>query len=169
MTITVLPHIRFTKKKSVVVDLNSEFISLVKKLHIIGPCSLQFRPDMESLKEVTVSPIQGETAACTLLHVPEEDRMMHRQGICCMDVRALWRKCPKVTKFNRIPLKVQGKLRRVGARGRRWGIVFNSLGESFPKWISASKKAFFKDYKRRGGQLDVAAWGKKYWNSRKLQ
>jgi len=169
LTITVLPHIQFTKKKSVVVDLNYECVSLVKKLHIIGPCSLQFRPDMESLKEVKVTPIQGETSACTLPHVPEEDRMMHRQGTCCMDVRALWRKCPKVTKFNSIPLKVQGKLRRMGARGRRWGIVFNSLGESFPKWISASKKAFFKDYKRSGGQLDLATWGRKYWNSRKLQ
>ena len=119
MSITVMPHIRFTKKKSVVVDLNSEFISLVKKLHIIGPCSLQFRPDMESLKEVKVTPIDGETSTCTLLHLPEEDQVVHKQGMCCLDVRALWRKCPNVTKFNNIPLKVQGKLRRVGARGRR--------------------------------------------------
>ena len=168
MSLTVLPHIRFSKKKSVVVDLNSELISLVKKLHIIGPCSLQFRPDMESLKEVKVTPIDGETSTCTLLHLPEEDRVVHKQGICCLDVRALWRKCPKVTKFNNIPLKVQGKLRRVGARGRRWGIVFNSLGESFPTWISACKKAFFKDYKRNGGQLEFKAWGRKYWKNRKL-
>ena len=108
LTITVLPFVKFTKKKSVVVDLNSEYISLVKMLHIIGPCSLQFRPEMESLKEVRVSPIQAlESSTCTLPRVPEADRAMHRQGICCMDVRALWRKCPMVAKFNGISLKVQ--------------------------------------------------------------
>ena len=169
LTITVLPHVQFIKKKPVVVDLNSDFVSLVKKLQIIGPCSLQFRPEMEILKEVMVTPIQGETAVCTLLHVSEEDQLSHKQGICCLDVRALWRKCPQVTRFNNIPLKVQGKLRRFGARRRRWGTVFNSLGESFAQWISACMKAFFKDYKRSGGQLDMATWRKKHWNSRKLR
>ena len=107
LTITVLPFVTFTKKKSVVVDLNSEYISHVKRLHIIGPCSLQFRPEMESLTEVRVSPIEGESSTCTLPHVPEANRATHRQGICCMDVRALWRKCPLVTKFNGISLKAQ--------------------------------------------------------------
>ena len=94
LTITVSPSLEFTKKKSVVVDLSSDLISIVERLHIIGPCSLQFRPVMESLKEVRVSPIQGESSTCTLSSVPETDRAMHRQGICCLDVRALWRKCP---------------------------------------------------------------------------
>ena len=107
LTITVLPFVTFTKKKSVVVDLNSEYISHVKRLHIIGPCSLQFRPEMESLTEVRVSPIEGKSSTCTLPRVPEATRATHRQGICCMDVRALWRKCPLVTKFNGISLKAQ--------------------------------------------------------------
>ena len=107
LTITVLPLVKFATKKSVVVDLNGKYISLVKRLHIIGPCSLQFRPEMENLKEVRVSPIQGEFATCTLPHVPEADRGMHRQGMCCMDVRVLWRKCPMVTRFNGISLKAQ--------------------------------------------------------------
>ena len=107
LTITVLPVVKFTKKKSVVVDLNSEYISLVRRLHIIGPCSLQFRPEMENLKEVRVSPIQRESSTCTLPRIPEANRATHRQGVCCMDVRALWRKCPLVTKFNGISLKAQ--------------------------------------------------------------
>ena len=72
LTITVSPFLEFTKKKSVVVNLNSDLVSLVKRLHIIGPCSLQFRPVMEGLKEVKVSPIQGNTAACTLPNIPED-------------------------------------------------------------------------------------------------
>ena len=107
LTITVLPFVKFTKKKPVVVDINSEYISIVKSLHIIGPCSLQFRPEMENLKEVRVSPIQRESPTCTLPRISEANRATHRQGVCCMDVRALWRKCPLVTKFNGISLKAQ--------------------------------------------------------------
>ena len=64
-------------------------------------------------------------------------------------------------------LKTQGGWRRVGARRRRWRVVFNDLGESFPKWNNACKKAFFKDYVRSGGQLDLKSWGKTHWNGRK--
>merc|ERR1712243_283970 len=88
LTITVLPYVEFAKMKSVLVDLNSELISLVERLHIIGPCSLQFRPMMKNLKEVKVSPIQGNTSACTLSKIREENRLMHTPGMCCIDVRA---------------------------------------------------------------------------------
>ena len=37
LTITVLPHVQFTKKKHVVVDLNSPFVSIVKKLQSLDP------------------------------------------------------------------------------------------------------------------------------------
>ena len=58
--------------------LNSgDLISLVEKLHIIGPCSLQFRPVMESLKEVKVSPIQGGS------------RAMSPHSVCCLTLSSV--------------------------------------------------------------------------------
>ena len=162
LTLTVSPFVEFTKKKSVVVDLNSDLISLVERLHIIGPCSLQFRPVMEGLKEVKVSPIQGRTTACTLPNIAEEDRVMHRPGMCCIDVRGLWRKCPMVTSFFDISLKAHGNW-----SGDKAQVVFDE--QSYPQWTSTCKKAFFKDYVRRGGQLDLKSWAKTHWNSRKLQ
>ena len=67
------------------------------------------------------------------------------------------------------PTNAQGGWYRVGARRRRWGVVFNELGESFPKWNNACKKAFFKNYVRCGGQLGLNSWGKTHWNGRKLK
>ena len=169
LTITVSPFVGFTNKKSVVVDLGRDQISLVERLHIIGPCSLQFRPVMESLKEVKVSPIQGNTATCTLPKIPEEDRAMHRPGICCMDVRALWRQCPMVTSFFDISLKAHGNWRRVRddpQSGRRAVLFYE---QSYPQWMATCKKTFFKDYVRRGGQLELKSWAKTHWNGRKLQ
>ena len=166
LTITVSPLVEFTKKKSVVVDLNSDLISLVERLHIIGPCSLQFRPVMEGLKEVKVSPIQGNTAACTLPNIPEEDRVKHRPGVCCIDVRTLWHKCPMVTSFFDISLKAHGNWCGDGAQSR-CAVSFDD--QSFPQWMSTCKKAFFRDYVRRGGQLDLKSWAKTHWNARKRQ
>jgi len=169
LTITVSPSLEFTKKKSVVVDLSSDLISIVERLHIIGPCSLQFKPVMESLKEVKVSPIQGNTANCTLPKIPEEDRVMHRPGICCMDVRALWRKCSMVTSFFDISLKAHGhwcRDRGDPQSGRR-AVLYDE--QSYPQWMATCKKTFFKDYMRRGGLEDLKSWSKTHWNSRKLQ
>ena len=162
LTLTVSPFVEFTKKKSVVVDLNSDLISLVERLHIIGPCSLQFRPVMEGLKEVKVSPIQGRTTACTLPNIAEEDRVSHRPGMCCIDVRALWHKCPMVTTFFDISLTAHGSW-----SGDKAQVVFDE--QNYPQWTSTCMKAFFKDYVRRGGQLDLKSWVKTHWNSRKLQ
>ena len=166
LTITVSPFLEFTKKKSVVVDLHSDLVSLVERLHIIGPCSLQFRPVMEGLKEVKVSPIQGNTAACTLPNIPEKERVKHRPGVCCIDVRALWCKCPMVTSFYDISLKPHGNWCGDESQSRP-AVSFDE--QSFPQWMSTCKKAFFKDYVNRGGQLDLKSWAKTHWNARKLQ
>ena len=166
LTITVSPFLEFTKKKSVKVDLSSD---LVERLHIIGPCSLQFRPVMESLKEVKVSPIQGNTATCTLPKIPQEDRVMHRPGVCCMDIRVLWRQCPMITSFFDISLKAQGNWRRVRDDVQSGWRAVLFYEQSYPQWIATCKKTFFTDYVRRGGQLDMKSWAKTHWNGRKLQ
>ena len=167
LTIIVSPNVEFTKKKSVVVDLNSELISLVERLHIIGPCSLQFRPVMKNLKEVKVSPIQGNTSACTLSKIREENRLMHTPGMCCMDVRALWHRCPMVTSFFDISLKAHGKWHRDDPQSRRREVLFEK--QSYPQWMATCRKTFFKDYVNRGGHLNLKSWAKSHWNGRKLQ
>ena len=137
----------------------------VEKLEVRGPCSLQLRLDMLALREVTT--LAWDTAApCTSTQLADDDRAIHRTGSCGVDVRRVWGDCPLLTSYNGVTLEAQG-VEVVGEEGHI--LVMNQLGQSFSKWMAVSKKAFYADYRRQGGEKDLQAWAKARWSGRQLK
>ena len=75
--------------------------SYIEKLIVIGPCTFNVFPVMERLKEVTVkfntpSPIHND---CTFWKSKADDRVLHRAGLCCVNMGAVYENCPNIELF----------------------------------------------------------------------
>jgi len=121
--------------------------SYVEKLVVTGPCTFNVFPVMKRLKEVVVK--VNTTLPCSYWKCNANDRDLHRAGLCCVKIGAVYQHCPNVVRF----------------MGVEVGIVNQKL--SFDKWNSRIKKIFYKDYLNQGGSKDLKAWEKTRWLSSK--
>ena len=104
---------------------------------------------MPMLKEVEVSFSNTETGCNFWKSHPEDQNVaIHKNSQCCVDVRAIWKECPRVHRFNGVCMEEQRE------------------GKTFNKWMLKVKRAFFKDYEQRGGTMALKLWGKTRWNSK---
>jgi len=162
--IIVMPSVMITRKT--VKEVANPW---VEELVLTCPCLLQFRLRMAILRRVAVKTysLPGEEA-CSLLATADLQPSLHRTGSCGVDVRSLWEGCPLLTKFNGIPLEVQGVI-VVGWQRDIWWLRRNQLGKSYTEWMVGTKRAFHRDYRARGGELGLQAWARTRWSPRQLK
>ena len=118
----------------------------VEKLVVEGPCNLNLVPDMENLKVVEIKPdlLPG---SCNYRRSKQDDRILHRNGLCCVNVGTMFEKCPNLEKFV--------------------GLEVGSIPKAnFKKWNLLLKKVFYKDYLHQGGTKEFKTWVKTRWFTR---
>jgi len=124
----------------------------VKRLHVRGPCALQFHVKMSELQHLTVKPLDEGTeygqdlAGGMPCKFAAQARTLHGVGQCSVDVRAILQgHCPNIQTFCGINLRE--------ASGRI-------------KSKQQVRKLLHKDYAARGGAMDIGMWSKSYWRGR---
>jgi len=120
--------------------------SYVEKLVVSGPCTFNVFPVMERLKEVVVN---TDSDHCTYWKSKTDDRQLHRAGLCCVNVGAVFENCPNVERF----------------MGVEVGMV--SHKQTFTKWNTRMKKRFYEHYLDQGGSKELKDWAKTRWFSRR--
>jgi len=126
--------------------------SYVEKLVVNGPCTFNICPVMENLKEVVVELKNchwGYGYSCSYLKCKEDDRRLHRHGLCCVNVGAVFRNCPKVERFMGIDI----------------GSV--SQNQGFDQWNEEVKKKFYQNYRDQGGDMKFNGWVRARWFSKR--
>ena len=123
--------------------------SYVEKLVVSGPCTLNIFPVMERLKEVVVNKDTSVPDHCTYWKSKADDRQLHRAGLCCVNVGAVYENCPSVERFTGVDV----------------GMV--SHKQTFTKWNTRMKKRFYEDYLDQGGLKEMKDWAKTRWFSRR--
>jgi len=121
--------------------------NVVERLHIAAPCTFGALLLMKNLKEVVYEPKQiFGVAVCTHWLSRNGDRMIHRDGLCCIDFSPVMKWCPRLKKFG--------------------GIILDDLTEkkiNIDKWIIDQKKKFYRVYVKSGGDMSMTVWAKKRW------
>lgn len=130
-------HLQLGKKRYEVLSTDK-----VEVLEIMGPCCLQFRPNMSRLRSVITQPDRAVDAGdnCTFRQNGEQGDgwdYLHCMGQCVVDVRALWQSCPNAHTYDGISIPTQ------------------DTNPKFSIWINNTKKEFFKVYKQQGGEDDL--------------
>ena len=162
-----LPHLEsfFTKIKAPVFKLSvlSETIKLIpkvlknshiEKLTITGPCTFNLYPVMENLREIDLNfreATHHDEDSCSYFEkkCKDDDRKIHRQGLCILNLAAAYDNCPKLEKFMGLQMSgVMGEL-------------------TFQKWNSRVKELLYAEYIKMGGELEMKQWCSTRWVSRK--
>jgi len=117
----------------------------VEKLIVEGPCTMNLVPVMENLKVLEVKLDSSMTNSnCTYWRSKVDDRQLHRNGVCCVNIGTLFENCPNLENF--------------------MGIDVGSIPkDSFKKWNSELKKKFFNRYLNQGGSKEFKLWAKSRW------
>jgi len=121
--------------------------SFVEKLVVEGPCSMNLVPVMENLKVLEVK-LDSSLNSCTYWRSKLDDRSLHRDGLCCVNIGTMFYKCPNMGKF----------------MGMEVGPITKN---TFNKWSMVLKKKFYEKYLNQGGSKEFKAWGKTRWFSKK--
>jgi len=129
--------------------------TFVKRLHVRGPCDLQFHVRMSGLQHLTVKPLDEGTeygqdlAGGMPCKFAAQARTLHGVGQCSVDVRAILQgNCPNIQTFCGINL-------REAASGKI-------------KSKQQVRKLLHKDFVAHGGGLNLGLWSKSYWRGRAL-
>jgi len=130
------------------------FNAHVKRLHVRGPCDLQFHVQMLNLEHITVRPLDQGTEYG---HIHDGDlpcrfsgppRSMHGVGQCCVDIRAILQGyCPNIKTFCGINLR--------GSAGKI-------------KSKQEVRRLLHRDFIANGGALELKQWSKGRWRGRNL-
>jgi len=121
--------------------------SFVEKLVVEGPCSMSLVPVMEKLKVVEVK-LDSSPNSCTYWRSKLDDRNLHRDGLCCVNIGTMFDKCPNLEKF--------------------MGMDVGSISKNtFNKWSLVLKKKFYEKYLYQGGTKELKAWARTRWFSKK--
>jgi len=135
-----------TKRKDVTKSFKNSF---VEKLVMSGPCTFNVFPVMERLKVVD---LKLDTILhpnnCTYWKSKANDRVIHRDGACIVNIGAVYENCPNVERFMGVDV----------------GMV--SRKQSFAKWNTSIKQKFYKKYLNQGGIKEMKDWEKSRWFSR---
>jgi len=118
--------------------------SIVEKLVVEGPCTLNLVPVMSKLKVVEVKLDPSPLDSCTYWKSKQDDRNLHRHGLCCVNFGTMFEKCPNLEEF--------------------MGLEVGSITkDTFNKWNSAVKKKFYQNYLHLGGTMEFKVWTKTRW------
>ena len=130
--------------------------NVVEKLEIEGPCTVNIVPDMKNLREVIVEPkpessSNGFGKVCTYWKSRSDDRVIHRAGLCCVNLGTTYANCPKLKLF--------------------MGVDVSSLNHSqtSPLLNLKLKKRFYEMYIAAGGSKKFKSWCQMRWFSKKLK
>jgi len=135
------PSRRMEKRKKVLKN------SFVEKLVVEGPCTMNLVPVMENLKVVEVK-LDSSPNSCTYWRSKLNDRTLHRDGLCCVNIGKMFNRCPNLEKF--------------------MGMEVEPITKTpFNKWSLALKKKFYEKYLHQGGTKEFKAWGRTRWFTRK--
>jgi len=122
--------------------------SFVEKLVVRGPCSMSLVPVMENLKVVEIKLDSFYSSSCTYWGSKLDDRNLHRDGLCCVNIGTMFDKCPNLEKF--------------------MGMEVGSIPKTtFNKWSTVLKKKFYEKYLNQGGTKEFKAWGMTRWFTRR--
>ena len=127
--------------------------SFIEKLIVTGPCTFNVFPVMEKLKDVTVkfdTTSINNNADCIYWNSKADDRVLHRAGLCCVNMGAVFENCPNMEKFMGVDVGNVDK------------------EQAFKKWNSEMKKKFYKYYQNQGGSKEFEPWAKTSWFSKRL-
>jgi len=120
----------------------------VEKLIVEGPCTMNLVPVMENLKVLEIKLDSSMlNSNCTYWRSKVDDRQLHRNGVCCVNIGTLFENCPKLEKFMGVDV----------------GLITK---DSFKKWNSGLKKKFYQNYLNQGGNKEFKLWAKSRWFSR---
>ena len=104
-------------------------------------------PVMENLKVVEVK-LDSSLNSCTYWRSKLDDRNLHREGLCCVNIGTMFDKCPNLEKF--------------------MGMDVGSIAKTtFNKWSLVLKKKFYEKYLYQGGTKEFKAWARTRWFSKK--
>ena len=118
--------------------------SIVEKLVVEGPCTLNLVPVMSKLKVVEVKLDPSPLDSCTHWKSKQDDRNLHRHGLCCVNFGTMFEKCPNLEEF--------------------MGLEVGSVPkDTFNKWNSALKKKFYQNYLHQGGTMEFKVWVETRW------
>jgi len=117
----------------------------VEKLVVEGPCTMNLVPVMENLKVVEV---KLDSSSCSYWRSKLDDRNLHRDGLCCVNIGMMFDKCPKLDKF----------------MGMQVGFINKT---TFNKWSLVLKKKFYEKYLYQGGTMEFKAWARTKWFTKK--
>jgi len=121
--------------------------SFVEKLVVEGSCTMNVVPVMENLKVVEVK-LDSSPNSCTYWRSKREDRVLHRDGLCCVNVGTMFDKCPNLVKF--------------------MGMEVGSITKTtFNKWSLVLKRKFYEKYLYQGGAKEFKSWARTRWFSKK--
>jgi len=142
-------------KKPIIKKLTSD---VVERLEIEGPCTVNIVPVMKNLKEVIVklnskASSSSNDKLCTYWKSKSDDRVIHRAGLCCVNLGTTYSNCPKLAQF--------------------MGVDVSSLnrnhGQPSAIWNIRLKRKFYNLYVAAGGSLKFRSWCKKRWISKKTK
>lgn len=126
----------------------------VKKLHVRGPCDLQFHVQMPKVEHIIVKPLDvgseygQEVEGGMPCQFSAESRAKHGVGQCCVDIRAILQgHCPNIKTFSGLALR-------------------ESSGRIKSK--QQVRSLLHKDYLANGGADDLGQWSRGYWRGRNL-
>jgi hypothetical protein len=125
-----------SRKKTKKVFVNQ----FVERLTVSVPCNFNLHLVMEKVQEVIL--VHPEPAHCIYFKSPASDRHLHRSGLCCVSLASVFKRCPSISSFAEVT------------------IAHVSMDQTFTKWNNKIKKLFFEDYRRRGGDQELKAWGR---------
>ena len=99
---------------------------------------------------ITPVEVEDEENCCSYFRIKEDDRKIHRPGLCIVNIGSVFENCPKLMKFMGFDL--------TSVRGRK-------LNEelTFLKWNRRVKRMFFDDYIKQGGTKEYKVWGESRW------
>jgi hypothetical protein len=103
-------------------------------LYKIITCTLNIFPVMEGLKEVTV---KFSTNNCSYWKSEANDRDLHRAGLCCVNIGAMYKNCPNMEMF----------------MGINVGMIDQK--QPFNKWNMKIKKIFYEYCQNKGGSKEL--------------
>jgi len=143
LKLTILSETRMSVEKKLI-------SSVVERLEIEGPCTVNIVPVMRNLKEVVVKP-KSTDELCTYWRIKREDRAIHRAGLCCVNIGSTYLNCPNLTRFMGIDMPSIPHDRKSGI------------------WNLKLRKKFYKLYTAAGGSMEFKVWCKMRWFSKKLK
>jgi len=125
----------------------------IEKLIVTGPCNFNIFPVMERLREVMVkvdTNALNNNDECIYWKSQADDRVLHRAGLCCVNMRAVYKNCPSLERFMGVD---------VGNVDQK---------QTFREWNSVMKEKFYRYYQNQGGSKEFEAWVKTRWFSKKF-